>query len=304
MKRFLFLTPILCLSLFSQSQQVADTSFKPEIVHPRYALNEGPVILVDEGHHNFHTRDGRYQAFAQLIARDGYRVGSHSGSIRESKLRNCRIFVISNALHAANVSNWSKPVRSAFEPEEIEILRKWVQNGGSLFLVADHMPMAGAAKDLAAAFGFTFYDGFALKTTGQGPSEFSRENLTLLDGPMTTGKFPEEYVDKVLSFTGQAFQIPDDALSVMVLDDSHLMLLPDTAWIFHPSTPSIQVGGWSQGAYKTYGEGKVAVFGEAAMFTAQVVLPQNIKAGMNVAGAEQNFQFLLNIIHWLDGVNE
>lgn len=304
MKKLLFLTVSLYICLCIYSQQVADTSYKPDIPHPRYGLNTGPTILIDEGHHNFHTRNGRYQTFAQLIERDGYRVGSYTGQIRQSELQQCEILVISNALHESNVRNWYKPVRSAFEANEIDQLEKWVREGGSLFLIADHMPMAGAAKDLAAAFGFTFYDGFAMKKSGQGPSIFSRENHTLLDGPMTSGKYPEEHVEKILSFTGQAFHIPEDAHSIMIFDDSHVMLLPDTAWQFHQSTPTVQVGGWSQGAFKRHGKGRVAVFGEAAMFTAQVVLPQNIKAGMNVTGAGQNYQFLLNIIHWLDGVDE
>jgi hypothetical protein len=43
------------------------------------------------------------------------------------------------------------------------------------------------------------------------------------------------------------------------------------------------------------------MFGEAAMFTAQLAGPQQTKAGMNSDYAEQNYQLLLNIIHWLDG---
>jgi hypothetical protein len=44
----------------------------------------------------------------------------------------------------------------------------------------------------------------------------------------------------------------------------------------------------------------LAVFGEAAMFTAQRVGKRTM--GMNNPVAKHNPQFLLNIIHWLDGV--
>ncbi len=51
-----------------------------------------------------------------------------------------------------------------------------------------------------------------------------------------------------------------------------------------------------------YGKGRLAVFGEAAMFSAQIATlpgnPQPIKAGMNVAGYD-NRQFALNLLHWL-----
>jgi len=50
-----------------------------------------------------------------------------------------------------------------------------------------------------------------------------------------------------------------------------------------------------------YGEGRIVVFGEAAMFSAKLAGPGKIKAGMNHEMAEENHQLLLNIVHWLDG---
>ena len=34
--------------------------------------------MVYGGHHNFHTADGRYLPFAELLRRDGYRVSGSS----------------------------------------------------------------------------------------------------------------------------------------------------------------------------------------------------------------------------------
>ena len=79
-------------------------------------------------------------------------------------------------------------------------------------------------------------------------------------------------------------------------------LLPDTAWVFNKNTPLQNVNGWSQGAFKEYGEGRIVVFGEAAMFSAQLAGEQQIKAGMNREDASENYRLLLNIIHWLDGI--
>ena len=50
------------------------------------------------------------------------------------------------------------------------------------------------------------------------------------------------------------------------------------------------------------GKGRVAVFGEAGMFTAQLAGPKQRPMGMNAPEAKQNHQLLLNVMHWLTRV--
>lgn len=50
-----------------------------------------------------------------------------------------------------------------------------------------------------------------------------------------------------------------------------------------------------------FGKGRVAVFGEAAMFSAQLAGPNKDPMGMNDPIASRNPQFLLNLMHWLSG---
>jgi hypothetical protein len=38
------------------------------------------------------------------------------------------------------------------------------------------------------------------------------------------------------------------------------------------------------------------------MFSAQVTGPERRPMGMNAPGAEQNSQFVLNVMHWLSGL--
>ena len=102
------------------------------------------------------------------------------------------------------------------------------------------------------------------------------------------------------TFTGQAFKIPENAQSVLTFSENFTNLLPDTAWVFTDKTPRIPAQGWHQGAFMAYGQGKLVVFGEAAMFSAQLAGPEKRKMGMNHPRATQNYQLLLNIIHWLD----
>ena len=78
--------------------------------------------------------------------------------------------------------------------------------------------------------------------------------------------------------------------------------MPEVAWQFDETTPRVSVAGWYQGATQTVGRGRVAVFGEAAQFTAQYVPQRRMWFGLQAPGAEQNQQFLLNVMHWLSGV--
>jgi hypothetical protein len=61
--------------------------------------------------------------------------------------------------------------------------------------------------------------------------------------------------------------------------------------------------GRSQGVVLPFGRGRVAVFGEAAMFSAQLAGADNIPFGMNVPGID-NRQFALNLLHWLSRLHE
>lgn len=303
MKRLNFVL-ILLLGFSHQlfAQQIADDSFQPAINHPAYPLNRGPVVFIDEGHHNFHTKDGRYTSFTQLLERDGYQVKAYAGSFEKKGLDKGKILVISNALNEANVGRWILPNPSAFTQDEIRTLKEWVEGGGSLFLIADHMPLAGAAADLASAFGFEFTNGFVMYDGGSIPSMFSLKEETLLPSIITKGRDSAEQVNEVATFTGQAFRIPKEATSVLQFGDDHTNLLPDTAWRFHDGTRKQSVEGWSQLAYMKVGKGRLVVSGEAAMFSAQLAGPEKRKMGMNSPLATQNYQLLLNIIHWLDGI--
>ncbi len=68
------ITLFLILPIYLKAQQLADTTYNPPIYSPAYEAGKGPIIFIDEGHHNFHTKDGRYRAFSDLLERDGYRA--------------------------------------------------------------------------------------------------------------------------------------------------------------------------------------------------------------------------------------
>jgi hypothetical protein len=287
------------INLFSQ--QVADTSYNPVISQPEYPMGKGPVVLIDEGHNNFHTAGGRYLPFARLLRADGYVIKGFTGQFNKPDLKKAGILVIANALNSLNVKNWFIPTPSAFTDPEIKIVKSWVRAGGSLFLIADHMPMGGAAYGLASAFGFEFTNGFAADTSAPGTAFFYRKDNTLLPSSITDGRNSAESVTKAVTFTGQAFMLPPGAVNILRFDERYLLLETDTAWVFDSHTRYTPIKNWSQGAYMKYGKGRLVFFGEAAMFTAQLSGPSKARVGMNSDFAEDNYKLLLNIIHWLDG---
>ncbi len=300
--RSLFLISFILLIFGSAvAQQLPDPDYKPPIPKPAYAQGEGPRVLIDGSHHNFHTVEGRYKPFAELLRRDGYRVTGSNAPFTADSLNSVDVLVIANALNAVNAAgNWALPTPPAFTPQETSAVRKWVENGGALFLIVDHMPFPGAAGDLARAFGVEFSNGFAMPRGAEnaGPITFTPEK-GLKPGPWTEGRSAEEKVESVVTFTGSAFYPGPNVEPVLIFPEGYVSATPEIAWQFTPETPRIPITGWCQGAVVKVGKGRVAVFGEAAMFSAQLAGPRKSPMGMNSGAAKQNYRFLLNIMHWL-----
>jgi hypothetical protein len=277
------------------AQQEPDLKYQPPLPRPAYEPGKGPRVAIDEAHHNFHTAEGRYKPFAELLRRDGYRVGGLRQPLSAESLQGVDVLVISNALHERNAKDWSPPNPSAFTPEEIAALRGWVEKGGSLLLIADHLPFPGAASELARAFGVEFSNGYASAGHWKsGSPDTFAQGTGLKESAITRGRADEEKVTKVATFTGSAFKPPKGATPVLQFGAGSESTEPGT-----PERRKVPIEGWCQGAVLKVGDGRVAVFGEAAMFSAQRAGPKQVPMGMNAPGAEQNYQLVLNVLHWL-----
>ena len=64
--------------------------------------------------------------------------------------------------------------------------------------------------------------------------------------------------------------------------------------------PSVDASQKLQAAIVEYGNGKVAMFGEAGMFTAQIAADGATKMGLNSPLADHNWKFVLNLMRYLD----
>ena len=283
-----------------QAQQEPDLEYKPPLPQPAYESGKGPRVAIDEAHHNYHTATGRYQPFAEFLRRDGYRVAGLGQPLSSDSLKGVDVLVIANALNERNVEDWSLPTPSAFTTDEIAAVHAWVEKGGALFLIVDHMPFPGAAGDLARAFGAEFSNGFAVSKPAGMPATFTFGPGTgLRESAITRGRGDQEKVTEVKTFVGSAFKPPQDATPVLVFSANYLSLKPAIAWQFAAATPKESLEGWCQGAVMKVGNGRVAVFGEAAMFSAQLAGPGKQKVGMNAPEAKQNHPLLANVLHWL-----
>jgi hypothetical protein len=283
--------------------QRADYGWDPAIAAPTYTSSH-PRVIIDQAHCNASTAGftGRYWPFARLIRADGYEVQKGESAFAPGSLDVAQVLVIANAagtskhqIFGINIpipnDSHRKSGDPAFTTEEIRIVHDWVEQGGSLLLIADHAPFGAAAAGLAEAFGVKMHKGFVeVPDELSDPLMFSRDNGRLGDHPILSGEGPESVISHVMTFTGQSLDGPADA--------SVLLRLPNSAVEYVPVGDELnpEPAGTAQGLALGFGKGRVVVLGEAAMLTAQV--NERKPFGMNTPGND-NRQLALNIMHWL-----
>jgi hypothetical protein len=296
----LTIAAVVWLSPLGLGQQVADPDFDVRVAKPAYTKN-GPKVLFDEAHNNFHTASGRYKPFADLITNDGYQVTPGKEKFSAATLKGYDILVISNALGAPQM-NLPEAANPAFTPEESDAVRDWVKAGGALLLIADHAPMGAATQVLADRFGVNMSKMFTVdqqnydkESNNPGFIVYTRESGRLADHPITSGRNATERVNRIIAFTGQSLKGPADSFAFMKLADSAMDAMPGG------NSQPISAAGRSQGLAMLFGKGHVVVLGEAGMLSAQLAGPNRMPFGMNKPGID-NRQLALNTVHWLSGV--
>lgn len=295
---------ILTFAGAAGAQQLTDEDFSLEIPSPTYRPGDGPTLCIDEAHNNFHTIDGNYKAFANLVRSDGYRALGFAKNFSIEALSECDILVISNAIGAGNQSSWSYPHNSAFSRREISALVTWIDAGGNLLLIADHAPMAGAASGLGAAIGIVMLDAYA-DGNPAGDDIFSRVDGSLHEHSILQGRDPDAAIHSIMTFTGQAAHITADWTPLISFGPRAMAFINPQQTVQLPertSRPTFSIAGLIHGATRELGTGRIVFLGEAAMCTAQLAGPNQLKMGMNNPNANENAQFCLNVIHWLDRI--
>ncbi|MGN7610535.1 hypothetical protein ACQZV8_00435 [Magnetococcales bacterium HHB-1] len=323
-----FILFLLSFHLFMAGDLIAgdkkkDLPYHPVVSQPTYPAKQGPTVYVDEAHNNWHTIKGRFNVFANLLEQDGYVVKPSKKPFSKEMLADKKILVVSNALHDKNMKEYNEkkifqlPTPSAFSDQEIEALVDWVHGGGSLMLIVDHMPWGGANEKLAARFGFILQNAFAFRANFPFDNPASDQNLIMFyndkkakttdsklidDHPIARGKHKKASIPFVTSFTGQGFRVRTNQkiAPLMVLGEGTTKLYPSEYNTMTLQTPSAMAVDLLQGATRQFGKGRVAMFGEAGMFSARIAeWDASFLMGMNNPKAPHNQQFTLNVIHWL-----
>lgn len=301
MRRLYVIAACLSVAGAAHAQLLPNPAVDVSVANPRFASGAGPTVVLDAAHHNFAPGG---EIFSRLLTNEGYRVAVlQDRPLDRADFPSRGVLVLANGLAAVNdgQENWVLPNPSAYSPAEIRRVRAWVRRGGSLLIIADHMPFAGGGEALARAFGAEFVNGLAFRP-GHG-DYFARRDLFrpgsgLGDHEITRGGPGEAPVTQVRTFTGSAFRWPG-AIALLTLDPDYKVFLTRRALEVTPVTPAVAGGGLLQAAVNKVGHGRVAIFAEAGMFTSQVVGPNRVVMGFGAEGADQNVRFVRNVMRWL-----
>ena len=401
MKKTILVLFILIMNTSAYAQQTTSPAGPKEVVQsydqnyvaptPEQPHNSGTTIYVDAAHNNFHTYDGRFTPFSNLLTNDGFKVTAFTQLFSRESLKDVEILVIANPVNDANnpEGNWVSPIQGAFSDDEITALLEWVSEGGSLLLIADHFPFPGAVDGLASKLGFTVDNGYnfdpmyytdlqsrfftlpIIEQVMEGKADPSNQevlgqimnqagglfidlgaNLNSLsywsneldsseifknpgDGDLFLPSI-QSYDDSriitqdipfVTTFTGQSFTwnpVPGVTMTPIFTmgegtytvlteaqdayfgvsstdsDTNTLTSLLKTKTIPPFIVPVVQSDDKLQAALVRLGDGKVAFFGEAGMFTAQIAADGKSKMGMNNEQAQHNWKFVLQLMRYLD----
>lgn len=288
----------------ANSQQVPDEDFHFANDIPAFREGQGPTVCIDAAHKNFHTAEGRYLSFANLLRADGFEVERFDQRFSAESLSACDIAVIANASALAPEAKWPYPHDSAFTGEEIEAVMLWVRAGGNLLIFADHPPFAGGNAGLGAVLGLVMTDVFARQEPNCIDCDFfTLKDGTLHDHAILRGRNANESVDKVLTFDGQPAQITQYWQPLMTFGDNAMAYFQDRQIYqkFENSdeAPQFSIAGWIHAATREWDDGRIVFIGEAALCSAQLYGEESFKFGMNFPDADQNAQFCLNTVRWL-----
>lgn len=280
-----------------------DPDFKTKVENPLYGKSEGPFILVDAAHMNFHVTQGFIDPFVSLAENDGYQVVVGTSQFTPDFLRSFKIVMIITALPFEFTSKTEVTTETTFTGDELDALHDWVKSGGSLLVFSEHAPFDQAINPLLNRFGINSSVGTIADPVHHdqdfgrdGWVVFSRDNGLLNSShPIANGRDETESINSAIAFGGSALSGSDY---------ENVFRLSDTAENRqHPTGVGPQGMGDSMALAGEFGQGKILAFGDSNGFTAMNFEgegDQVLSLGMNTANYDWK-QLVLNSLHWLSG---
>jgi len=270
-----------------------DQNFDANVSSPKYDIGKGPKVVIDGSHNNFFTVTGLIQPLIDVLISDGYSVSISDKKFTEKSLSEIDIIVVATPM-SRTYKNFFQKYKGAFKKRELEALKKWVEEGGSLLMFSEHFPFDKAIKPLLKTFDIepSIGETIDFDYSEGGLIVFKNERLdssnTIVSGKRT--------VHKICSYGGGALT-GSNYTNILKLSENSKNIT--RKWAFTEGGP---IGkGNSQGLAGDFGKGKVAAFGDANGFVAMVFDEgdgRKIKAGMNDPNYDWK-NFVLNTFDWL-----
>ncbi len=283
----------------AQRAQGPDSDWTFENHDPAWGTGKGPLIAFSRQLSDF-VANGSHEPLARLARSDGFQTEDIDNVAPNA----AKILVLINN-HRPDWRDFpAMDPPSAFSDAEIASIRKWVEDGGGLLILADHAPLGGGASKLAAAFGFTFLNGHVAEAKSA-DAGYAHVILDFRPGAglntahaITDGSTGRPKIDNFQAFGGQAFIPADDATTLLTIPQGWSAFLTYDLQRNLTSVPRIDASGMAQGAAMEYHKGRIAVFGEAAAFSAQL-MPGEEAVGFNTPEGRDNPEFVLALLRWL-----
>jgi len=272
--------------------------YNPQLPTPAYSACGGPTIVVDHSHGNASTHrvswqaqvngplvSGAYWAFGKLLTTDGFDVRDSDVPLTTLlPLRHDEILVILNPA-------------DELPPADISAVGNWVREGGSLFLIVDHHD-ENAAGDLLQ----DLLPGSDLRFDT--PGGHGEAYSFAWPDPVLTAHIAT--MKPVQTFGGSAIcpTTPLDNLDPCPPSGppyAPLLAFPAGVMTTYGGVTT-NLDGYLQGLAFPVGNGRVYFSGESAMFTRQMEFFPSFGPDWGMLAENANQQFLLNIVHWLDGI--
>ncbi|MCB1421990.1 MAG: hypothetical protein KDJ69_05895 [Nitratireductor sp.] len=297
--------------LSASERQFAFTEYTYTNENPAYEAQTGPRIVI----HRYvspYLQRGAYEPFAMLVETDGFQTQWLDGPLTAERLAETEILAIVNAYSRSGAGDYRRystiDVPSIYSEEELDLIVSWVKEGGSLLLLADHSPFAGGTIALASRFGAVYMTGHAVRNDSISENKYVNIDFrrtpeepghgTLNSHPITDGALGLGKIEHFYAFGGQAIIPPADAINILQIPQGFEAILTFRLNEEFYSAPRIDAGGLSQGMAMTFGEGRVAIFGEAGGFTTQRI-DDNEPFGLADPDADENAAFVLATLRWL-----
>jgi hypothetical protein len=305
---------------WARSPQIPDPDYDPVVENPTYDGIDAPVIAVDATHWNFHTLNHNFTSFGELLSADGYTLESFRQQFTLGcvmGLHNCPYWDALNEVDTLVIANAMQEISA----EEAQLIAAWVRGDlcevdcipRNLLLIADHQRgpsiLPGGynfplmIQNLAPLLGLDWPNSNVEDRTYTLEGPFYRNTGGILNSthPIVLGRNEAERIPAVVTLYGSGFApLPG------FVGESLLSLPVRGRWWDSDWTPHVTEG-FSQGMAFDYGTGRVYASGEAGMFTQQAITehgasPPFIIFGWGMGEKLYNEQYLLNVMHWLDGV--